>query len=433
MATLVQLLQLSPTMSEGTIVRWLVKEGDKVKAGAILAEVETDKAVMEQESFEDGVVLKLLAKEGDAVAVGAQIAVIGEAGEDIASLPIGGLANKPSKKAEAAPKSTAPVKDEPIVKSDAPPKVNFRREPEPTPVAKAKPAAPAKSNGGRVVASPLARKMAEVHGLDLSRVSGSGPGQRIIKRDIEEALAGGVASPAVASRAVIVTGGPDEEVPLTGMRKTIARRLVQSRQEIPSFNLTIEVDAEPLLRGVARMKEVAPDAKVTLTHFLIKAMACVLMRHPWVRTQWVEGRLVRKNTANIPVAVAIEDGLLTPVIRGVEGKGVVQIAAELRDLAARARARKLTEADLTGGVQTLSNLGMFGIDNFDAIINPPESSILACGAVVEKPVVRAGSIVPGKTLTITMGCDHRVVDGAVGASYLKDLKASLEEPLLMLQ
>ncbi|MCB2153535.1 2-oxo acid dehydrogenase subunit E2 [bacterium] len=426
MASPIQLLQLSPTMSEGTIVKWHVKEGDRVSAGDVLAEIETDKAVMEQEAFDDGTVLKLMASEGQAVPVGQEIAVIGEEGEDVSDI-------KPSP-TEKKEKEPAPKQDDeqPIVKQSKAPEVDLRRAPEP---AKETPKPAAKSDNGRIVASPLARKMADDHGLDLSAIDGSGPNSRIVKRDIEAALGSGSAKAAAKAPApsfAAAIGGEDEEIALSGMRKTIARRLVYSRQEVPAFNLTVEVDAEPLEKAVAVVRERYPESKVTLTHFIIKAVAATCMQHPWVRTQWIDGKLIRKNTADISVAVAIEDGLLTPVIRNANMKGVIALAQELRELAGRARERKLGEEDLTGGVQTISNLGMFGIDNFDAIMNPPESSILAIGAAIEKPVVRNGELTVGKVFTVTMGCDHRVVDGAVGASYLQDLKAALQDPLLML-
>jgi pyruvate dehydrogenase E2 component (dihydrolipoamide acetyltransferase) len=436
MATVVTLLQLSPTMSQGTLVKWQVQEGAKVSSGDILAEIETDKAVMEQESFEDGTVLKLVAKEGQAVPVGSMIAVLGEPGEDISGLLAGGGTPAP-KAAEAAPakpaaSAPAPAKPEPAAPAPAP-----KAEPLPPVVVAATGAGEA---GGRILVSPLARKMAAEHGIDLAQVAGSGPNGRIVKRDIETAVASGgtaprpqpvAAAPAAPARSAAPAAG-DEEIPLSGMRKTIARRLVESRQQIPSFSLSVEVDAQPVLEAVGRLRERFPDAKVTVTHFLIKAMASALMNHPWLRTQWVDGRLVRKHAAHVSVAVAIDEGLLTPVIRNANAKGLQAIAAELRELAARARDRKLTEEDLSGGVQTISNLGMFGIQNFDAIINPPEASILAVGAVIDKPVVRNGALVAGKIITLTLSCDHRVVDGAVGASYLRDLKAALEDPLLML-
>ncbi len=441
MATPIELLQLSPTMSEGTIVKWLKKEGESISAGDILAEIETDKAVMEQEAFDDATLLKILVPEGSAVPVGGRIAIVGNEGEDISAL-LGNGSAAPAKKAEPkAEPAPAPAasESEPIVKTGGPPKVNLRAEQPPADkesnhLANLKKEAPV-STGGRIVASPLARKMAADQGLDLAAIQGTGPGGRIIKRDIESALEGGVSAPATTASAAPIAVTPaagDQEIPVSGMRKVIARRLVQSRQEVPAFGLNVDVNAEALLAAVARVREINPDAKVTVTHFLIKAMACTLMNHPWMRTQWVNGKMIRKASAHISVAVAVEDGLLTPVLRDAQSKGLYAIAAELRELAGKARDRKLGEADLSGGVQTISNLGMFGIDNFDAIINPPEAAILAVGAVIDKPVVRGGEIVPGKIITLNLSCDHRVVDGAVGASYLKDLKAALEDPLLML-
>jgi pyruvate dehydrogenase E2 component (dihydrolipoamide acetyltransferase) len=424
MANAVNLLQLSPTMTEGTIVKWLVKEGDAVTSGKPIAEVETDKAVMEQESFFDGKILKLVAKEGDKVAVESLIAVIGEEGEDVSAMVGAGNGNKGAKKAAPAEPAKA-----------AAPTVAF------PPAASVPSTAQSESaDGGRKLASPLARKIAQDAGLDLGRISGSGPHGRVIKRDIDQAVASGSAPTAAASEApsrpaaapVYTYAVADEQIKLSGMRQTIARRLTESKQFVPHFQLTVDVRGEKLLEAVASIKESNPDAKVTVTHFLIKAMAMVALRHKAIRSQWAGDHLKVIGAAHISVAVAIEDGLVTPVLRNVQTKGVLQIAQELRDLAGLARARKLTAEDMSGGVQTLSNLGMYGIDNFSAIINPPESSILAVGGMQERPVVENGQLVVGKVMSITMSCDHRVIDGAVGAQYLQDLKRTLEQPVLML-
>ncbi|CAN5313637.1 pyruvate dehydrogenase complex dihydrolipoamide acetyltransferase [soil metagenome] len=424
MASAVNLLQLSPTMSEGTIVKWLVKEGDSVKSGQAIAEIETDKAVMEQESFEDGKVLKILAKPGQKVPVESLIMVIGADGEDISGLVNAAGAKSAAKAGADAPKAAAkPSQMAPAAKTPAP------TRPAAAPEKKtAVPATPAKqaTNGGgegaRVFASPLARKVAQDAGLNLGGVQGSGPQGRIIRKDVGAAIAGGGSAAAAES----------DVIQLSGMRQTIARRLLESKQSIPHFQLSIDVRGEALLAAVAKVKEINPDAKVTVTHFLIKAMAAVAMRHRAVRSQWAGETLNVLPSASISVAVAIEEGLLTPVIRDAQTKGVFQLADELRDLAAKARARKLTAADMSGGVQTISNLGMYGISNFTAIINPPESSILAIGAMEDRPVVEKGAIVPGKVMTITASLDHRVIDGAVGAQYLADLKRTLENPVLML-
>jgi pyruvate dehydrogenase E2 component (dihydrolipoamide acetyltransferase) len=422
MATAVNLLQLSPTMSEGTVVKWLVKEGDEVSSGTPIAEVETDKAVMEQESFEDGKVLKILVKEGEKVAVGSLLMVTGEPGEDYSAL-LGGGAAKPAVAA-------APVAAKPEPKA-APAPVSA-----PAPAPAAKPAAapvPSAAPAGRVIASPLARKIAKDAGLDLNGVSGSGPNGRIIRRDVETALS---CAPSSATAAPVASSysapASAERIAVSGMRAVIAKRLIESKTTIPHFQLTVDVRGERLLDGVARIKAAHPDAKVTVTHFIIKAMAVVAMRHRAVRSQWAGDAINVLPSAHISVAVAIEDGLVTPVIRDAQAKGVLQIAQDLRDLASKARDRKLGAADMSGGVQTLSNLGMFGISQFNAIINPPESSILAVGGMEDRPVVENGQLDAGKVMTITLSADHRVMDGAVAAQYLQDLKRALEDPLMML-
>ncbi|MCC6548213.1 2-oxo acid dehydrogenase subunit E2 [Candidatus Sumerlaeota bacterium] len=433
MAKPITLVQLSPTMSEGTLVKWLVKEGDRISNGQAIAEVETDKAVMEQESFFDGTLLKIVAKEGSKVAVEGTIAIVGEPGEDISAL--GGNGTTPS--ATAAEKS-APAKAQPA------PAAAQKPASAPAPVAKPAgsrvPPAPAKATtppvGERTLASPLARKIAKDAGVELRGIAGSGPQGRVVRKDVENAVANGgnkaVASPARNVQPVAVSPLADEEVKLSGMRQVIARRLLESKQTVPHFQLSIDVRGEGLLTAVARIKEAMPDAKVTVTHLIIKAMGAVALRHKAIRSQWADDHLNVLGRTDISVAVAIEDGLLTPVLRDVHAKGVLQLAQELRDVAGKARARKLTPEDMSGGIQTLSNLGMYGINQFAAIINPPESSILAVAAMEDRPVVEDGRIVPGKVMTITMGCDHRVIDGAVAAQYLQDLKATLENPVMML-
>lgn len=424
MANKVTLLQLSPTMTDGTIVKWLVKEGDPVKSGKPIAEIETDKAVMEQESFEDGVVLKLLVAEGARVPVGSIIMVSGNKGEDISAILAEGSAPA------AAPAAKAPAAKPAEVK--APAAAPAAKPAVPAPAAAPAPVAAkaANGNGGsRVFASPLARKIAGEAGLDLQSIAGSGPSGRVVKSDVELALS---RPAAVASSAPLVPAAGARRINLSGMRQTIAKRLSQSKQTVPHFQLTIEVRGEKLLAAAARIKELHPDAKVTVTHFLIKAMAMVSMRHEAVRSQWGGDHVQVIDAAHISVAVAIAEGLVTPVIRDAHTKGVIKIAEELRDLAGKARERKLTAEDMSGGTQTISNLGMFGIHDFTAIINIPEASILAVGGMEDRAVVDNGQVVPGKVMKITMSLDHRVIDGAVGAAYLADLKKALEEPLLML-
>lgn len=427
MASAVKLLQLSPTMTEGTVVKWLVKEGDAVESGTPIVEVETDKAVMEQESFDDGKILKIVVPEGEKVAVETLLAVIGEDGEDISSLVDGGGAETKAP-AKSSKKEEAPTNSKSSAKEEEP----SRKE-----------AAASPKLGEKVYASPLAKKMAKDNNLNLTRIKGSGPNGRIIRRDIESAIkrqeAGAEASEqrpisltlgSAPSSTPAPSGG--EEIKVSGMRATIAKRLVESKQFVPHFQVTMDVRGEKLIEAVKRVREMGTDPKVTVSHFLIKAMASTLMRHKALRTQWGGEKLHVIDGAHISIAIAIEDGLLTPVMRDVHTKGVVQIARELKEFAAKAKERKLTAEDMSGGVQTLSNLGMYDVDQFNAIINPPEASILAVGAMQDRPVVENGQVVAGKVMTLTLSADHRVVDGAVAAEYLADLRATLEEPMLML-
>lgn len=432
MAAAVKLLQLSPTMTEGTVVKWLVKEGDEVESGTPIVEVETDKAVMEQESFEDGKILKIVVPEGEKVAVETLLAVIGEDGEDISEfLDDSGSSDSAPKKQDKSDK-----KEKKEEKDSSPSK-----EKEPRKEEKA-PAASEQRSGERIYASPLAKKMAKEHDLSLAKIKGSGPNGRIIRRDIESAIkrkeAGLEAADTKpisiaegsASSAPAPSGG--ETIRVSGMRATIARRLVESKQQVPHFQVSMDVRGEKLLEAVKRVREMGTETKVTVSHFLIKAMGSTLMRHQALRTQWGGENLHVIDGAHISIAIAIEDGLLTPVMRNVQAKGVIQIAQELKEFAAKAKERKLSGDDLTGGVQTLSNLGMYDVDQFNAIVNPPEASILAVGAMQDRPVVENGQVVAGKVMTLTLSADHRVVDGAVAAEYLRDLRRALEDPMLML-
>lgn len=429
MASPVRLLQLSPTMTEGTLVKWLVKEGDEVESGTPIAEVETDKAVMEQESFEDGKILKIVVKEGEKIAVESLIAIIGEEGEDVSGLldeEKSAGESKPAAKPEKAPAETD-TKVAPAEPEDE------------APIPTAKSSEPVRKEGERVFISPLARKMIAEHDLDVDQIKGTGPNGRIVKRDIESALKQGTAAAAKKAPAKPAAAAPAatpaaaaEELPVSGMRATIARRLTESKQQVPHFQVTVNVRAERLLEAVKRIRDMGTEPKVTVTHFLIKAMAGTIMRHRAIRSQWADDTIRVINGAHISIAIAIEEGLLTPVMRDVHTKGVIQIAKELQELAARAKERKLTGDDMAGGVQTISNLGMYGVDEFNAIINPPEASILAVGATQDRPVVEDGQVVPGKVMSLTLSADHRVVDGAVAAEYLRDLRRALEDPMLML-
>jgi len=414
MATKILMEALSPTMEEGRLVEWKKQEGDPVAAGEILAEVETDKAVMDLQARAAGTLLKHVAAAGTTVPVGNLVGIIGEKGEDISALV--GAAGKPAPKA-AAPASVATA---PAIAASAP---------------ALRPAA----DGGRIKASPLARKVAADRGLDLGRIPGSGPEGRVILRDLESVVA-----PAVSPgrRAVAVTRGADrpsyEDVPLTQIRKTIARRLAQSIGPIPTFYLTTEVDMDRVWEARGQLNAAAappageaPTGKVSFNDIVLKATALALRQHPACNAWWQDDRIRYWHEVHLSVAVAIEDGLITPVVRYADQKSLREIGAEVRELAARARDRRLTPEEYTGGTFSLSNLGMFEIDQFTAVINPPEAGILAVGSIVEKPVVRDGAVVPGRRMRLTMSCDHRVIDGATGAAFLRTLKQMLENPLAL--
>jgi pyruvate dehydrogenase E2 component (dihydrolipoamide acetyltransferase) len=411
---------LSPTMEEGRLVKWLKNEGDAVKSGDLLAEVETDKAVMELSARGDGVLRKRVVAEGETVAVGSLVGVIASADEDISELVGGGdaAADAPAKKEEKpeAPKADAP-------KSDAP-------KPE------SKPSAPA-ADDGRVRTSPLARRLAGEQGLDLNAVQGSGPGGRIIKRDIEAAAAGG-AKPAAGSAAAPVPrrpaadGAEYQDEPLTQIRKTIARRLGESIGPIPTFYLTAEFDLSRAAEMRTAAAELGDEFKVSFNDIVLKATATALQQHPEVNAHWLGDKIRYFNTVHLGMAVATDDGLIVPVIFNAEQKRMSEISAEAKALAKRARERKLKPEEFTGSTFSVSNLGMMQIDQFTAIINPPEVGILAIGAIEDKVIVGPdGGFAVRKKLRVTMSCDHRVVDGAVGAKFLQTLRRLIENPLLM--
>ena len=422
--------QLSPTMEEGKLVEWKVKEGDQVEAGDILAEVETDKANMDIEALHGGVVRALLAADGDIVAVGALIGVIADADEDISALLEGAAARSPEPPAVEA---ATPVQ------TQAPP------EPVPEPVSVPETTdAPTTSVqapriSGRIKVSPVARRMAQTAGLDLGTMSGSGPGGRIIKSDVEAAIAAGAgpiaaapAVPASAPPAMAPVGAPrleEQRIELSQMRKAIAKRLVQSIGPVPHFFLTTEIDMGRALDMRKSLNERLSEGKVGVNDLLIKVVAESLARHPEINASFEGDAIRRHGSVDIGVAVAVPDGLITPIVRDADRKGLVQISVEAADLVARARNRKLTPEEYIGATFSISNLGMFGIDEFTAIINPPEGAILAVGQTVEKPVVEDGEVVVRRRMRVTMSCDHRVIDGATGAAFLQTLRAMLENPL----
>jgi len=415
MATKVVMAQLSPTMEEGKLVEWKVKEGDQVEAGDLLAEVETDKANMDIEALRGGVVRALLASEGDVVGVGALIGVIAEADEDISALLEGAApAPAPAPVAETAPEP------QPVAAVSSPVDV-------PATIPQTA------RTSERIKVSPVARRVADAAGLDLAGVSGSGPGGRIIKSDVEVAIASGVAPVAAVAAApgasAVAPRLEDQRIELSQMRKAIAKRLVQSIGPIPHFFLTTEIDMGRALDLRKSLNGRLSEGKVGVNDLLIKVVAEALARHPEINASFEGDAIRRHGSVDVGIAVAVPDGLITPVLRNADQKGLVQISVESADLVARARVRRLTPEEYMGATFSISNLGMFGIDEFTAIINPPEAAILAVGQTVEKPVVENGEVVVRRRMRVTMSCDHRVIDGAMGAAFLQTLQAMLENPL----
>ena len=391
MITKVHMEALSPTMEEGQLVRWLKSEGDDVSNGEVLAEIETDKATMELVARGDGVLRKVFLQEGGTAPVGEVIAVV----------------------ADEAPAPAA--------------------EADSTAKAEAKAPAAASSSDGRIKASPLARRLADDLGVDLARVEGSGPAGRIVKRDVEKAKESGAADAPVGAPAA--GWSPDEaeyeDIPLSQMRKTIAKRLVESIGPVPHFFLTVDVDMTRVLDARKRINAMleGEGRKVSINDLVLKAVAGALRKHPNCNAHWTgDGSIRRFNAVHLGVAVAVDDGLITPVVRNAHMKGIAQIGDEVRELAGRARDRKLQPDEYTGATFSVSNLGMFGISEFTAIINPPEAGILAVGGIEETPVVEDGEVVVRPRMRMTMSCDHRVIDGAQGSRFLQTLKAMLEEP-----
>ena len=446
MATKVHMEALSPTMEEGRLVTWLKKEGDQVNEGDVLAEIETDKATMELVARGSGVLRKHMIAEGGSAPVGTVIGVIAGADEDISSIAGGGGGAAPAADAKAETKTEAkaetpkPTEQKEAAKPEAKPDpaaaaTSTQTAPAPQPAA---PAAPT-NGGGRVKASPLAKRLAAEAGLELQGVQGSGPGGRITKRDIEAAAtqpaAASQGAPAVQRARPMAAGGPEyEDIPLTQMRKTIAKRLTTSIGPVPTFYLTIEVDMTRMQAARENVNErlEAQGVKTSINDFIIKAVAVALRQHPEINAQWTDTAIRRFNRVDIGVAVAVEDGLITPIVRNADMAGVAEISQQVRELAKRARERKLQPEEYTGATFSISNLGMFGIDEFTAIINPPEAGILAVGRVEEKVVVEKGEMVVQPRMRVTMSCDHRVIDGASGAKFLQTLRQYLEEPAMML-
>ncbi|MEQ9266582.1 MAG: dihydrolipoamide acetyltransferase family protein [Balneolaceae bacterium] len=412
MAIKIEMPKLSDTMEEGVIAKWNVQEGDVVEAGDIIAEVETDKATMDVEVFDGGTILKIVPGEGDAVPLGGIIAIIGEKGEDISALLEGGTGGS-----SEAPKEVA--KEEPATTEDKPVEV-----------------VEVSTDNGRVKASPLAKKIAEDKGIDLTSVNGSGPEGRIIKKDIEGFKSGsGLSKPTASSSAPIPAPTFDnlesKEVKVSQMRKVIARRLSESKFTNPHFYETIDIDMKAAFAARAAMNAVN-DVKISFNDIVVKACAVALTRHQAINSSWHDDVIMEHGDVHVAVAVAIDEGLMTPVITHADKKGLAQISAETRELAGLARDRKLQPDQMEGSTFTISNLGMFGIEEFTAIINPPNACILAVGAIRDIPVIENGEIVPGKRMKVTLSSDHRVVDGAKAAQFLNTVRNLIENPLSML-
>jgi pyruvate dehydrogenase E2 component (dihydrolipoamide acetyltransferase) len=445
MATNILMPALSPTMEKGNLARWLKKEGDKVKAGDVIAEIETDKATMEYEAVDEGTLAKIVVPEGTQdVVVNAVIAVLAGEGEDVKAAGI--VKTSPASKAPEAPKPQAasPKAVAPTGQTAASPTAQ-------------QPAKPAVSSGSnRVLASPLARRLAKESNVDLSRVQGSGPHGRIIARDIEDAKSGkGAAKPAAAQAAAapgtaIAPGMSDaqiralyedssyELVTHDGMRRTIAQRLTASVQTVPHFYLTMDcnignltVTREEINASAPKDKDGKPAYKLSVNDFVIKALALALQRVPDANVSWTEGGMLKHKHSDVGVAVALPGGLITPIVRNAESKTLSAISNEMRDLAARARSRKLKPQEFQGGTTSVSNLGMYGIKDFTAVINPPQSTILAVGVGEERAVVRNGKIEAATIMSVTLSCDHRAVDGALGAELIGAFKLLIESPVMM--
>jgi len=414
MATKVIMPKLSPTMEEGQISRWLKKEGDKVSMGEPLAEIDTDKATMEMQALGNGVLRKILINEGQSAPLGQLIAVIGEPDEDIASL------------LSEAPPALPQLEEQ--KETDEPPPAPDLKPPQPQ-VNGRQPQAAA-SDSGRMIVSPLAARMAAEAGIDLRSLQGSGPGGRIIKRDIEAVIS--KPAPAPAPSYVQHAGAAAyRDEPASQIRQTIAKRLVTSLGPVPHFFLTTEIEMDRAAEMRKGINALDPDLKISINDIIIKVAAAALVQHPQVNASFQEKIVRYYEQADIGVAVAIEDGLITPVVRAANQKSLSQIAAEVRELAERARSKRLKPEEYTGATFSISNLGMFGIDEFTAVINPPEGAILAVGAMSAKPVVRDNEIVIRQMMRVTMSCDHRVIDGATGAKFLQTFKKILENPLYL--
>ena len=411
MAEIITMPRLSDTMTEGVVAQWLKKVGDKISEGDILAEIETDKATMEFESFNEGTLLCIGLKDGESAPVDSLLAIIGEEGEDIESI----VKNFKTTSVNEESSSTN-------VEALEPAKI--------APVSIETPQTQVTTSDERIIASPLAKKIANEKGINLATIIGSGDHGRIVKSDVENYIP--VAASTTTSSPSITLGEESfEEISNSQMRKTIARRLAESKFTAPHYYLMIEIDMDNAITSRKAINEL-PDTKVSFNDIVVKASAMALKKHPKVNSQWFDDRTRINHHVNIGVAIAVEDGLVVPVVRFTDQKSMTQIGAEVKDMAVRAKSKKLTPAEMDGSTFTVSNLGMFGISEFTSIINQPNSAILSVGAIVQKPVVKHGEIVVGNTMKVTLACDHRTVDGATGSAFLQTLKQFIENPVTML-
>jgi pyruvate dehydrogenase E2 component (dihydrolipoamide acetyltransferase) len=451
MAQIIGLPKLSPTMEEGVLVRWTKKEGDRVSPGDLVAEVETDKANMDFNIEDEGTLLKLLVKEGETVKLGAPVAIIGKPGEDVTALVAGARQAGPATVPAAQPTPMPSPQPSPSLSKPTTTATTTPTSPSPVPATSPGP--------GKLLASPLAKSLAIELGIDLRTLAGTGPGGRIVERDVRTAAGNGhaatartdVAQPEARSpkpevaptfdeRMTLVRAerpappaapqaGDYDDLPASNMRKRIAQRLTEAKRDIPHFYLQRAVDAAGLLGFRARLNELLGDrGKISVNDLVIKAVALALRRVPACNASWEGDAIRRYHHVHVGVAVAIEDGLVTPVVRDADAKGIGAIASEVKDLAERAKTRSLKAHEIGGSTFTVSNLGMFGIERFTAILNPPEAGILAVGAVLDVPVVAGGAVVAGKRMTVSMSCDHRVIDGALGARWLAAFAELIEKP-----
>lgn len=422
MAEVVYMPKLSDTMTEGVVAAWTKNVGDAVKSGEVLAEIETDKATMEFESFYDGVLLHIGVETGKTAPVNSVLAIIGEAGEDISGILANAGAPAPAATPEAAPAAAAAPVAAPV----------STPAPSPAPVAAPAPAPVAVANNSdRVFASPLAKKLAAERGIDIHAVGGTGENGRIVKRDVDHYVPYTPAANAPAYSAAPMGTVSYTDEPVSQMRKTIARRLAESKFTAPHFYLTLDIDMDAAM-AIRKGLNSLDGVKVSFNDMVIKAVAMALRKHPAVNSAWMGDFIRRNDHVNIGVAVAVEDGLLVPVVRFADGKGLTQISAEVREFAQKAKDKKLQPSDWEGNTFTISNLGMFGIESFTAIVNPPDACILAIGGIKAVPVVKNGQVVPGNVMKVTLSCDHRAVDGASGAAFLQTFKTYMEQPAAML-